>query len=310
MSYRNQNTKYDVLRFVKRYIKDYTIISNGKEISVNCIFCSPKDYKKKLTVNSKSGLFHCWKCNETGNFYKFNKSYGKSDIDPNLFLAGSSFSRPIKAIENETQVSYPDGFRFLSDSHTSIVAKPYFKYLLDRGLTMSDIDYYSIGYCPLGKLAQRVVVPVFKQEVLMSYIARSIGKELPKVLTPHSLPGSHGIKDFVFNLDRAKETKLLYIGEGVFDAIALGVHGICLFGKEATKKQLGEIINVHPKRIVCSLDGDAYKYNLRLASQLLLHCPDVRVAKFPSDQDPSSLSKEDRDFYVKRAKTFDGSIEL
>jgi DNA primase len=310
MNYQNQKRKYDVLRFVKRYIKEYAIISNGKEISVNCTFCSPKDYKKKLTVNAKSGLFHCWKCNEKGNFFKFTKQYGKSTVNIENFLVGTNFSGSIKSNETETLIQYPESFRFLSDSVLSVTARPYFKYLFDRGLTISDIDYYSIGYCTSGKLAQRVVVPVFKGETLVSYIARTIGTELPKVLTPPSLPGTHGVKDYVYNLDRAKETKLLYIGEGVFDAIALGIHGICLFGKEATKRQLAEIINTNPRRIVVCLDGDAYKNSRKLANQLLLHNSDVRIAKFPEDQDPSSLSKEDREYYISQALRFDGSIEL
>lgn len=309
MNSRNHN-KYDVLRFIKRYVKDYSIISNGKEISVNCHWCSPKDYKKKFTINSKSGLGHCWKCNETANFYKFSKAYGKTTEDLGKFLLSREFSGHSNAIEIETQIPYPEDFRFLADSRKTQNSANYFEYLYSRGLTDEDIDYYSLGYCHYGKLYGRVVVPVFKDEKLVSYIARTIGDAIPKVLTPKSQPGTHGIKDYVFNLERAKETKLLYVGEGVFDAIALGVHGICLFGKEATKKQIAEILNCKPRRIVVCLDGDAYKYSLKLASQLMLHCKDVRVVKFHEKDDPASLPKISLEYHIANAKKFDGSLEI
>ena len=313
MNYKNQKTKFDVLRFVKRYIKEYNIISNGKEISLNCHWCSPKDYKKKLTINAKSGLFHCWKCNEKGNFYKFNKAYGRSTEDLKNFLVGTEFSGNRSSIENETQVSiaYPDYFKFLSESSPkSLLAGPYFDYLFARGVAISDIDYYNIGFCEVGKFFRRIIVPVYKNDTLVSYIARTITDAKPKVLTPPSLPGTHGIKDYVYNLDRAADTKELRIGEGVFDAIALGVSGIALFGKEATKKQLADIINRKPRRVLVCLDGDALKYSIKLARQLMLQCPDVRVVKFPPDADPASLEGMELVQCIGLAQPYNGSLDL
>lgn len=306
-----QSHKYDVLRFVKRYIKDYHVISNGKEISVNCIWCSPKDYKKKLTVNAKTGLFHCWRCNEKGNFFAFVKAYGKTTEEPHNFLLGTEISGVVRSTEIETQISYPEYFRFLSESSSkSLIACSYFRYLFERGLSLNDIDYYNIGFCNVGKFNKRVIVPVYKDNSLVSYIARTITDIKPKVLTPSSLPGTHGIKDYVFNIDRAKETKVLYIGEGVFDAISLGVSGIALFGKEATRHQLATIINVFPRRVVICLDGDAYKYSVKLAQQLMLHISDIRVAKLPEDKDPSSMDAYILRHCILNAQPFDGSLEI
>ena len=224
---------------------------------------------------------------------------------------GSNFSEPTKVIATETQIDFPESFRFLSESSPkSLVAGKYFSYLFNRGLSESDIDYYNIGFCTEGKLHDRVIVPVYSNNNLVSYIARTIIDAKPKVLTPPSLPGTHGVKDYVFNLDRAKETKVLYIGEGVFDAIALGVSGVCLFGKEATNKQLGTIINSATRRIVVCLDGDAYTYAIKLATKLLLHCNEVRVAKFPDTKDPASIDKVDLKEILFNAKQFDGNIEL
>lgn len=307
---RQKQVKFDVLRFVKKHVKDYHIISNGKEISLDCKWCSPKDRKKKLTINSSSGLFHCWSCNEKGNFNKFYKEYAKRVISIGEFITEQHtvFTPTIRSESNE--IPYPDNFRFLTDSKKSLGAKKYFNYLVDRGITEEDINYYRLGYCTEGKYADRVIIPVYKKDTFVSFIARAITPDKkPKVLTPASLPGTHGVKDYVYNLDRAKDTKLLLIGEGVFDAIALGVSGICLFGKESSPAQLAQIINTKPRRVVICLDGDAYKYALKLADQLIFHISDVRVCSFPKEEDPSSLGPFVQD-YIKSAIRFEGALDM
>ncbi len=306
---RQKHLKFDVLRFIKKYVKDYKIVSNGKEVSVNCKWCRPRDYKKKLTINGSSGLWHCWSCSEKGNFSKFCKEYSKNALSIAEFITEqtTTFTQNVRIISND--LLYPEHFRFLSDSLKSLKAKKYFAYLYNRGLTIEDINYYRIGYCIEGKYADRIVVPVYKRDDLVSFIARAITPEKkPKVLTPAALPGSHGVKDFIYNLDRAKDTKVLLIGEGVFDAISLGISGVCLFGKEATPIQLAQIINAKPRRVIICLDGDAYKYSIKLADKLLLHIPDIRVCNFPEKEDPSSLGPEVQK-YIKDAAHFQNALD-
>lgn len=307
-----KNIYFNVLSFVKKHVKDYQIVSNGKEIVVNCSWCAPKDYKKKLTINAISGLWHCWKCGKKGNFNSFCRQYAKERIDPSFFITEKkkilvpSTQYPSNTVN---EIPYPENFSFLSsvkNFEKSLSTKKYFDYLINRGLSIEDIFYYRIGYCSHGKYANRVIIPVYRDDIFVSFIARAITEDIkPKVLTPASLPGTHGIKDYVFNLDRAKDTKLLLIGEGVFDAIALGVSGICLFGKEATKYQLSQIIQAKPRRTVICLDGDAYDYSVKLGKQLLLHLEDIRICKFPQEQDPSSLGSAVKE-YIFNSEPFTG----
>jgi DNA primase len=206
----------------------------------------------------------------------------KTDIKVDDFK-GAATEKPINRLFDEVVIPYPEGYEPLYGEAKN--------YILRRGITREQIDYYRIGACYTGKYHNRIIVPVLNQsEQLVSFIARDYtGNLKPKVLTPPSLEGRHGIKDYVFNLHRAAITGHLLIGEGIFDAISLGVRGVCLFGKSASPSQIAKIINKKVTRVTICLDPDAQLEANILANQLVGHIPDVRIVTLPEGTDPNSV---------------------
>ena len=288
---------YNISKLLKKYNLTYRTSGAGKEVAINCLF--HEDEKHKLSINVNTGAFQCWVCREAGTFRDIVKRIAlkkKTTIDISDFK-GDYVRKPNPAATNdEVVIPWPEAYQFLKGE-----AK---QYILGRGITEEQIEYYRIGACFSGRYSGRIIVPVLNaRNELVSFIARDwSGKLKPKVLTPPSLEGRHGIKDYIFNLHRASSTGHLLIGEGVFDAISLGTRGVCLFGKAASPIQVAKIINKKPKRITICLDPDAQLEANILANQLIGHIPDVRIVTLPAGTDPNSVSQEELKLAIANAK--------
>lgn len=278
---------YNIKKLLKKYNLPYKVSGAGKEVMLNCLFHD--DTKQKLSINTKTGMWQCWVCREAGSFRDLIKRIShlkKTTINP-LDYKGEYSKTPANTANNtDIVISWPEGYEPLEVLDGDPVS-----YIHNRGISDEQIRYYHLGACLSGRYRGRIIVPVFnKREQLVSFIARDFtGKLKPKVLTPSSLEGRHGIKDYIFNLHRAATTGHLLIGEGVFDAISLGTRGVCLFGKAATPIQIAKLLNEKPKRITICLDPDAQLEANILANQLIGHCPDVRIAALPENTDPNSV---------------------
>lgn len=297
-----QNKKqfsYNIEKFLQKYNITYKVSGSGSEIILNCLFHS--DEKGKLYISTEKGIWHCFVCNETGTFRDLVRRMAlnkKKDINLSDFQETVDRKpKPVILTEDE-RIDWPEAYQPISESTDE--AK---QYLLNRGLSDSQIYYYRLGVCLSGRYRGRIIVPTFNdKEELVTFVARDYTGELkPKVLTPPASNGGHGVKDYVFNLHRAAQLGHLIIGEGVFDAISLGTRGIALFGKTATDIQLAKIINKKPQRITIVLDPDARTEAEKLANKLIMHCPDVKVAYLPDGVDPNSVDRTLLEIAIKNA---------
>jgi len=301
--------QYNIEKFLLKYNIPYKFVSSNSEIVINCIFHD--DTKNKLYISVDKGLFNCFVCNERGTFRDLVKKMAlnkKKDI--NLADFKDTVDRkpkPVILTEDE-RIDWPEAYqpivlaRILTKEDATYDA---YQYLVNRGLSESQIYYYRLGVCLSGRYRGRIIVPTFNdKEELVTFVARDYTGQLkPKVLTPPAANGGHGVKDYVFNLHRAATLGHLIIGEGVFDAISLGTRGIAIFGKTATDIQLAKIINKKPQRITIVLDPDARTEAEKLANQLIMHCPDVKIAYLPEGVDPNSVDKTLLEVAIKNAIT-------
>src|ERR1035437_9304487 len=65
----------NVSKLLKKYNLTYKLSGAGKEVAINCLF--HEDEKGKLSINTNSGLWHCWVCREEGNFRDLVKQVAK-----------------------------------------------------------------------------------------------------------------------------------------------------------------------------------------------------------------------------------------
>lgn len=294
---------FNIEKFLQKYNIPYKVSGSGSEVMTNCLF--HEDEKGKLYISTDKGIFQCWVCHESGTFRDLVRQVAKNrkkEISTKDFEGGVDLQPKPVILTEEEKIPWPESYQPLYNDigEISHEAKDY---VLRRGITESQIYYYRLGYCLSGRYWGRIIIPTFNdKEELVTFVARDYtGKLKPKVLTPPSKPGTHGIKDYVFNLHRAAPLKHLLIGEGVFDAVSLGERGIALFGKTATNIQLAKIINKKPQRITICLDPDAKVEANKLANQLVLHCPEVKIALLPDGVDPNSVDKGILESVIKNA---------
>lgn len=279
--------KKNIIKFVLKHFPDGKIVSSGEEYKTNCIFHS--DSSNHLYINLSKGVYNCFSCGEKGTFFNLVKVVSPKQ---KLVITEEKEDFSIEEEVKNENFSLPEGVLYF-DRETRY-SKIALDYLLSRGITEEEIYYYKLGYCIEGICAGRIIVPVFDlNNNLVSYVARDYtGNQKPKVLTPPG-NGTQGVKRFIFNLHNASKTKKLYIGEGVFDSIALGVSGVALFGKAITRNQISQIVRVKPLEIVICLDPDVAQYDIdNLANKLYNYCYNIKIAKFPKGEDPSSIGKE------------------
>jgi DNA primase len=93
--------------------------------------------------------------------------------------------------------------------------KKYTDYLLNRGLSPTDYQYY-VTPTELGRDADRIIVPYMYQGSLVGYTSRYLDGRVPKYVSDQQ-------RGYVFNLD-AQHSDWTYciVVEGQFDAISIG----------------------------------------------------------------------------------------
>ena len=80
----------------------------------------------------------------------------------------------------------------------------------------------------------------------------------------------------------------IVICEGVFDAIAVRMNSIPLFGKSPQSELQKKIINKGVKNVYLALDSDAFKNAIRFAETLMNNGVNVHIVEL-NESDPSDM---------------------
>ena len=151
----------------------------------------------------------------------------------------------VKSIVPKFEVrALPDEAILISDlDHIPEKLVPVLEYLAGRNLYLEDYKFY---WTPKIGFSNRLIIPFYKDNVVVGYTARSIGDAKPKYISEQQ-PG------YVFNLDRQHDDRAFTIVcEGPFDAIS--IDGCALLGAEIKDsqnwllKQLGKELVLVPDR--------------------------------------------------------------
>ena len=120
---------------------------------------------------------------------------------------------------------------------------PVLEYLASRNLYLEDYNFY---WTPKIGFSNRLIIPFYKDGIIVGYTARSIGDAKPKYISEQQ-PG------YVFNLDRQTDDRdFVIVCEGPIDAISIDATAI--MGAEIKDsqnwllKQLGKEIVIVPDR--------------------------------------------------------------
>ena len=264
-------------QLLERYLGTFDL--RGNEFIFDCPFCVKKGYaevKRKLHVNIENNLFHCFRCDVggkslnqlvyllTGKVQTEHEEikYFKEEVTKTV---NDIFEKDCHTDLWGMEADLEEGFISLSDA-SGTTARKAKEYLHSRGLTNNDIIFYNIHYGFTGKYTNSVVFPVYLNDILVFYTARSFITN--EKIHPNKLSAPTGKAGCLFNYDHAKNCKDLIITEGVFDSISCGKNAVCLFGKKASDKQLDLILESNAINVIICLDPDAKEDAIELLKKI------------------------------------------
>jgi hypothetical protein len=251
---------------------------NGKEYIVDCLACGGKS---KCYVNPKLGVYVCFKCGDTGPI--------SSLVD---FTSESGGAHVYKPQELPSDINLPglvSRIVHLEDDH------PASMYLKQRNCDKKELDeVYGVRYCYEGRSYSRglfnttntLVFPIWQDGKLVGWQARLLYNpddmteaemqvmgfiqdedgdfvKPPKYWTNPGLPKGR----VFFNHDWAKQTQVVVVTEGVFDAIAVGRSGVATLGKGVTPAQVNRL-KAWPLVVLLLDPGSADKEMIELTYSL------------------------------------------
>lgn len=272
-----------------------SILGKAKKTSGdNYAFWSPfvNHHKPKLEINIKlnstaDNPWHCWISDEKGKsirslFRKLKVSKGVWDEHNAIFSRKYKYKTD-STTEQSKVVQLPSEYIPLWKASTSVIRKHALSYLTRRDVSSAEILKYQMGYCEEGIYKHKIIVPSYDENGMLNYfVGRSFYDTSFKHKNPDVSKDVVGFEMFV-NWDLP-----IVICEGVFDAIAVRMNSIPLFGKSPQSELQKKILGRGVKSVYLALDSDAFKNSLRFAESLMNNGVDVHIVEL-KDSDPSEL---------------------
>jgi len=263
----------------------------------NYAFYSPfvEHYKPKLEINiglnsNGDNPWHCWVSDEKGKtirslFRKLKVSKDVWDEHNSIFSRKYRYRADVTTEESKV-VQLPKEYIPLWKSSNSVIRNHALNYLSRRGVTPSEIIKYQIGYCEEGVYKHKVIVPSYDRYGKLNYF---VGRNFYEGGFKHKNPD---VSKDVIGFDMFVNWDLpIVICEGVFDAMAIRMNAIPLFGKSPQSELQKEIIGRGVSKVYIALDSDAFENALRFAETLMNEGIEVFVIEL-EDSDPSELGFE------------------
>tara|TARA_B110000858_G_C17785783_1_gene467214 strand:+ start:473 stop:1405 length:933 start_codon:yes stop_codon:yes gene_type:complete len=260
----------------------------------NYAFYSPfvEHYKPKLEINIKlnsngKNPWHCWVSDAKGTtIHTLLKQLRVSkDIwdEHNSIFKRTYRYKTDSTTEQSEVVQLPTEYIPLWKPSTAIGRKHALNYLNRRGVSSSEVVKYQIGYCEEGEFKNKVIVPSYNSDGRLNFF---VGRSFYDTAYKHKNPDVS--KDIV-GFDMLVNWELpIVICEGVFDAMAIRMNAIPLFGKSPQSELIKKILSKNVKTIYIALDKDAFTSALRFAKTLMDEGIDVYVIEM-NESDPSDM---------------------
>jgi len=278
---------------------DYT--EGGKNVSggwigVSCPFCG--DESNHMGINLERKTVSCFKCGVSGTAIKYLTEVLGS-FNKAITILGDSVPRELRHFaqeekQNATYVKLPE--------EASRVITPYHaNYLRGRGFDPEFLTaHYNLHFCgPIGKWANRIIVPVIRQYQLVTFTSVDIATESDmRYRHLKDELSVVGIKDYLYGLEFTDGHTALVV-EGLIDKWRMGDGCVATFGTKVTARQKKLLSKF--KRIKILFDGDkAGREGSESLASDLAPFTDVSVFDLPDNTDPDKLSAKDIE-YLKNA---------
>lgn len=208
-------------------------------------------------IDKVTGAFFCFSCQESHSLVDFvmkvsGRTYfqairiieqGKTDID----LVGE-IEGTLEIIPDFEAFDTNLILRLHSQAMDSDRAKDYFA---SRHITLDSMEKYMLGY---SETQDMVTIPIMNPEgdMYVGFVGRGVGEK--KFKNSNKLPRAKTM----FNIQRAKRSRDVYVVESSFDAIRLeqqGVAAVALLGSSVNQRQ-GELLSKYFNNVIVIGDND------------------------------------------------------
>jgi len=228
---------------------------SGEYLRAGCPFHG-SDRSRSLSINARTGRFHCFVCEAWGYTEAARERYQKD-------RAGTQTAKPTKPTKPIAMLRISDPPAPLDDAMLRILERWQGRledsaaYLASRAIPLDVARRHGVGFCPPGEVfagsirGPRIVVP--HTDVAgrcVSLYSRSTVEETPlrhcHLRRPKGIFNAHAMR---------KEGGPLFVCEGAFDALALltrGFRAVAIFGLTGWRWEWCD-----EREIVLALDADA-----------------------------------------------------
>jgi len=304
------------LKLIKACFGEYKLSADSNNASVVCSAClsaGKVTSKKKLSIDLKEGIYHCWVCEVKGrNVGVLALNYvNQVDAAKNLKKIYRKKNEKPDVLEEaaKERISLPDDFKLIYNLQNTRMYSKHFQYLLDRGFTQNKMKKFRIGVSEELGFSNRVIFPSFDHDQNLNYfISRSID---PKSTFRYKNAKCER-KNVIFrqiDLDMSKE---LILTEGVFDLVNCPENSTCILGSWISSEYLlfKEIVKNQTPVILC-FDPDAKSKTMKIAKLLHAYCVDVKISQHDiNGKDFGDMSKSEVNYFISTAKRYDNASRL
>ena len=237
-------SKFSIITLLESVLGKGKINSNDN-VAFHCPFCHHN--KKKMEVNIVTQYWHCWVCNAAGR--KIHTLFRKLKVDRSKFVRLAELIEDVQIKSKYTStntpvVTLPSEYKPLWKQRTDPEFRNAFHYLAKRGITLTDILKYRIGYCDSGQYEGKIIIPSYDDAANLNYfVARAYYKDDTLKYKNPSI--SKNVVGFELHVDWKQPIVLV---EGVFDAIMLDA--VAILGSEISAMQKQQIDALNRKVII------------------------------------------------------------
>lgn len=278
--------------------------STSEEITFMCPQPGCPDQSGNRSVNLKTGLTNCWRCNKGGNFWKWAKGLGYEIPTQDM-----PTTKDINVLDDMFKVAkqkvwlpkvlLPDGCHRLAENLSSAYAKSIQRMAEDKRLTLEDMVMADVYFNRMNPVWEAFCIfPVKEYGQLVYYQGRAHTIEvegMPTKRFPSKKMVPYGSSYWVYNIDAARHPncEVVVVFESILNVLSFNrklreqglsnVVPVCVFKHHISKEQLQKLIGCRAKEICIFYDADAVADAKKEATTTLSGFKHVTVAEFPAD---------------------------
>jgi hypothetical protein len=251
--------------------------------NIRCPFCGPADRGFHLAVSNEIEAYHCYRNpgNHSGRrFSSLLYQLGVPRTEAIRLL--NKHRQDVVAADRVPEPVAPAGGTWNS-FQTAAASDTYLDYLHKRGFDhpAHTATRYELKYAPGGRWAQRLLIPVYDGEQLLTWIGRAIRKDLE----PRYYNRPCNDDSYVY-LPRAPR-RVMFLTEGPIDALKVAVAldrydagAVALCSKNLNASRIARLHAMQCSKIYVMLDSDASLLNsFAMHKELARACPSLYIGR-------------------------------